>query len=36
MMKTKTFMYFLLNYSDKSNLIELIPVAVKNTDHLFL
>ena len=28
-------MYFWLNYSNKNNHIERIPVAVKNIDHLF-
>ena len=28
-------MYFWLNYPDKNNPIERIPIAVKNTDHLF-
>ena len=28
-------MYFWLNYSDGSNHIERIPVAVKNIDHIF-
>ena len=32
----ETFMYFWLNCSDGNNLIERIPVAVKNIDHLFL
>ena len=30
----ETFMYFWLNYSDKNNHIDRIPVAVKNIDHL--
>ena len=29
------FKYFCLNYFDKNNHIERIPVAVKNIDHLF-
>ena len=29
-----TFMYFWLNYCDENH-IEMIPVAVKSTDHLF-
>ena len=33
--KPVTFMYFWLNYCDKKNYIEKIPVAVKNIDHLF-
>ena len=32
--KPVNFMYFWLNYCDKNH-IEKIPVAVKNTDHLF-
>ena len=28
------FMYFWLNYSDESNHLESIPVAVKNIDHI--
>ena len=31
----KTFMYFCLNYSDKNNHIQGIPVTVKNINHLF-
>ena len=32
--KPVTFMYFWLNYCDK-NLIERMPISVKNIDHLF-
>ena len=32
--KPINFMYFLLDYVDKSN-IERIPIVVKNVDHLF-
>ena len=35
-MKTRKFMYFRLNYSDKNNPIERILVAVKNIDHFFI
>ena len=31
----ETFTSFCSNYSDGNNHIERIPVAVKNTDHLF-
>ena len=31
----ETFVYFWLNYSDRNNHTKRIPVAVKNTDHLF-
>ena len=31
----ETFVHFWLNYSDRNNHTEKIPVAVKNTDHLF-
>ena len=29
-------MYVWLNYPDKNNPVERIPITVKNTDHLFL
>ena len=32
--KPVTFMYFWLNYCDKNH-IEIIPIAVKDIDHLF-
>ena len=35
MIKTINFMYFWLNYSDKSNHLENILVALKNIDDLF-
>ena len=34
LLKPVTFMYFLLNYCGENH-IERIPVAAKNTDHLF-
>ena len=33
--KPVAFMQFWLNYCDKNHHIERIPVAVKDTDHLF-
>ena len=34
-MKMLKYMYFWLNYSDKTNHLEKRPVAVKNISHLF-
>ena len=31
----ETFLHFWLNYSNKNNYIERIPVAVKNIEYLF-
>ena len=33
MMETKIFMYIRLNYSDKNNHAEIIPVAKESIDH---
>ena len=35
MMETIVFMYFLLNYSDKNNHLETIPIIGQNIENLF-